>query len=135
MIRWIIFYADGSTFSWEDGPPEKAPRDYVEVIMQDEPFRNRRDLISGAGTTYQYYCWHGDRWIIHDESGLEQYKSLFKDNPIILRGFYIEDEHFWGIHDRALDYPDWKGMETRLVRASQWPNVLPVEQTEALTGG
>ena len=29
-LRWCIFYADGSTFSFEDGLPEAAP--YVGVI-------------------------------------------------------------------------------------------------------
>lgn len=120
MIRWVIYYADGSTYSNEDGPPENAPRDYCEVIMQDEPFRNQRDIISGAGTVYQYFCWHGDRWVIHDDSGLRQYKQLFGDKAIVLNGFYIEDEKFWAIHNKALDHPDWKGMQTRLVRASSW---------------
>lgn len=120
MVDWKVFYADGSTYSSKDGPPEKAPKDYAEVVMQYEPFRDRRDIISGAGTTYQYYCWHGDRWIIHDDSGLEQYNALFKDKAIVLRGFYIEDEKFWAIHQQAVDDPEWKAMETRLVRASQW---------------
>ena len=39
-LRWIVYYQDGSTFSSEDGSPEKAPRDYVQVVMQDEPFRH-----------------------------------------------------------------------------------------------
>jgi hypothetical protein len=119
-MRWLIYYADGSSYSSEDGPPEQAPRDYCEVIMQDEPSRDRRDIISGAGTTYQYFCWHGDRWIIHDDSGLRQYNQLFGDKAIVLNGFYIPDEQFWEIHDRAVDHPDWQAKETRLVRASKW---------------
>lgn len=121
MRRWLIYYAGGSTYSNEDGPPEKAPRDYVQVIMQDSPFINGRDIISGAGTTYQYFCWHGDRWIIHDDSGLRQYNELFGDKAIVLNGFYIADENFWAIHQEAVDSPDWQGFEfTRLVRASKW---------------
>ena len=123
MVDWKIFYEDGSTFTNKDGGPEDAPKNYVEVVMQYEPFRDRRDIISGAGTTYQYYCWHGDRWIIHDDSGLEQYNALFKENPIVLRGFYIEDEKFWAIHTQAVNDPEWQGFtSTRLVRASAWPS-------------
>lgn len=132
-MKWIIYYSDGSTFSNEDGPPEKAPRDYVQVIMQDEVFQGRRDIISGAGSNYQYYCWHGDRWIIHDDSGLRQYNQLYGDKAIVLNGFYIEDEKFWEIHCKAVDHPDWQGVETRLVRASEWPErVIPPDQTEAV---
>jgi hypothetical protein len=131
MIRWVVYYADGSTFSSADGGPADAPRDYVQVIMQDEPFRDQRDIISGAGTTYQFFCWHGDKWIIHDDSGLQQYNALFGDKAIVLRGFYISDEDFWEIHGRAVDHPDWQGKETRLVRASTWAptEVRPVPGT------
>lgn len=123
MLRWLIYYADGSTYSSEDGPPENAPRDYVEVVLQEDEFRGRKDVISGAGTTYQYFCWHGDRWIIHDDSGLRQYNDLFGEKAIVLNGFYIEDEKFWAIHQQAIDNPDWATRETRLVRASAWaPN-------------
>lgn len=132
-LRWLIYYQDGSTFSSDDGPPEKAPKDYVQVIMQDEPFRDRRDIISGAGTNYQYYCWHGDRWIIHDDSGLEQYNALFGDKAIVLRGFYIEDERFWAIHEKAVDHPGWKRKETRLVRASAWAEREVPGTTEVVT--
>jgi hypothetical protein len=121
--RWLIYYADGSTFSSEDGAPGEAPRDYVQVILQEDHFRDRRDVISGAGTTYQYFCWHGDRWIIHDDSGLRQYNQLFGDKAIVLNGFYIDDESFWGLHQSAIDNPEWPAKETRLVRASKWaPN-------------
>jgi hypothetical protein len=120
ILRWLIYYADGSTFSSEGGTPAEAPRDFVQVIMQDDPFRQQRDIISGAGTVYQYFCWHGDRWIIHDDSGLRQYNQLFGDKAIVLNGFYIEDDKFWEIHGRAVDHPDWQGMQTRLVRASKW---------------
>ena len=134
MVDWKVFYADNTTFSSKDGPPEKAPKDYVEVVMQYEPFRDRRDIISGAGTTYQYYCWHGDRWIIHDDSGLEQYNALFKDKAIVLRGFYIEDEKFWNLHQAAVDDPEWQGFaETRLVRASLWVAREVPGTTEAVT--
>lgn len=120
-LRWIVYYADGSTFSSDDGPPEKAPRDYCEVIMQDGSSPEyERDIISGAGTVYQYFCWHGDRWIIHDDSGLRQYNQLFGDKAIILNGFYIEDDKFWEIHQRAVDDPDWQRSTTRLVRAGSW---------------
>ncbi len=120
-LNWIIYYADGSTYSNNDGPPENAPRDYCEVIMQDEPRLGGRDIISGAGTVYGYFCWHGDRWIIHDDSGLRQYNDLFGDKAIVLSGFYIEDEKFWEIHQKAVDNPDWQQYpSTRLVRASKW---------------
>lgn len=120
MTDWVVYYSDGTTFSSEQGTPDKAPRDYVQVIMQDNPRLKMRDVIDGAGTDYQFYCWHpeGDCWIIHDTNGLEQFLA---SNPsgIYLRGYYIPDDAFWKIHSAAID-SNWKGLPVRYVRASDW---------------
>jgi hypothetical protein len=117
-MRWMVFYADGSTFSSDQGAPEDAPKDYVEVVLQES--KEGRELIDGMATDYEFYCWHGDRWIIHNQNGLDQYLAMPDSPKVYLRGFYIPDEQFREIHIAALDHPDWQGLDTRIVRASEW---------------
>ncbi len=55
-MRWCIFYTDGTTFSSEDGTPEDAPLDGIQVIA---------DKLDGQ-PQYLYdrdfYFWTGDSW-------------------------------------------------------------------------
>jgi hypothetical protein len=119
--RWTVYYSDGvteSTFSSGQGTPGDAPKNYVQAIVQENA-DGGRDLIDGMGTNYEFYCWHGDRWIIHNQNGLEQFLALDRKG-IYLRGYHIADEAFREQHLKALDDPVWQDLSTRIVRASEW---------------
>jgi hypothetical protein len=113
MLEWIIYYSDGSTFSSKDGGPQKTPRNYVQVVMQTNDHMGGRDLMD----YHDHYGWHNDRWLPHDLSGITQYKDDPSiENKIVLNGYWIADSEFWKIHNQALDDPEWKDLQTRMVR-------------------
>jgi hypothetical protein len=67
-VDWKIYYGDGSTFSNEDGPAEKAPCGRViAVAFYDQD--NRRRVCHQA----DYYIWDGVRWYSADINGYMQY--------------------------------------------------------------
>ncbi len=111
MAEWVIYYAGGPTFSSKDGHARNAPRDYVQVVMQETAAG--RDVLEH----HDHYCWHNDRWIPHDASGLAQYKNdpTIKEK-VVLNGYWIADEAFWKLHNTALDHPEWKHLQIRFVR-------------------
>lgn len=112
MTDWIIYYKGGGTFSSKGGQPSEAPRDYVQVVMQDNEHFGR-DLMD----TWDHYCWHDGLWIPHDASGLEQYNADSSiSEKVVLNGYWTTDSAFWTIHNAALDNPDWKGLPVRIVR-------------------
>lgn len=74
MIRWIIYYTDGSDYSHEDGPPESAPGSGVAAVVQE-------DDVVGAEIHMQhdFYCYDEalfGGWYAHDYFGLSQYLAL-----------------------------------------------------------
>ena len=86
---WVIYYADGSSYSSLDGPPEDAPRMYVQCIAI-------ADISCGHYTLaeFNFYCWHGDEWIPHDTGGLLQYLAAPGKEKIVLQGYWINRKVF-----------------------------------------
>lgn len=68
MIDWKIYYADGSTFTNEGGPPEMAPSGGVICIAYYDD-DGRRHICHAA----DYYVWNWGRWVNADSSGFWQY--------------------------------------------------------------
>lgn len=68
MIRWRIYYGDGTTYDCETGSAWNAPGLGVQVCMHDSAEHGR---FSQA--RYDYYVWYGDRWVGVDLFGLWDY--------------------------------------------------------------
>ena len=60
---WKIFYADSSSFTNEDGPPEQAPKCGVLAIVFYN-LDNRREIIASKD-----FLWYDETPIYQDESG------------------------------------------------------------------
>ena len=79
ILRWVIWYDDGSTYSSDDGAPETAPLDGIQGIREwDDEGTTARYLAR------DYYEWTGDGWRCGDLSDLE--KWLRHDRPQLKYG-------------------------------------------------
>ncbi len=99
MIDWIIYYADGSSFTSADGRPEDAPRQGVQVIAQANPEVGRR-LYWDQDT----YCWQGGEWVPHVRYQCERYMDTTKF-PVRLCGYWVRDSSFKAIMKEAISDP------------------------------
>ncbi len=91
MTRWRIYYDDGSTFSFEDGPAEDAPLDGVQVIV--ERFENGNVQIHEG---CDYYYWTGDCWAYGAINDLERWlRGVF---PKLKYGRFTRND----VHKRAV---------------------------------
>lgn len=67
MVRWRIYYADGSTFDSTMGDPWEAPGLGVVCIVQGDP-----DTGRGVQSRWDWYAWRRDTrdWWGHDGFGI-----------------------------------------------------------------
>ena len=112
MIDWIIFYDDGSSFTNEDGLPESAPKDGVQII-------GTRDI--GVGVRWRqntdHYCWQDGTWIGHSKEVLHHYKRRCLERniePLTLNGYELPDNEYYKIVNQATNDP-------RLVKTAVHP--------------
>jgi len=104
--KWKIYYGDGSTYFSEEGPPEKAPKINVQVIIFEDKAHGWAN-ISGQ----DYYVWEdrgqGYMWWGCDRTGLDYYLFHSPGKKVALMGRFIEDDHFDEILKRAMTDPDF----------------------------
>lgn len=101
MIEWIIYYADGSSFTSEDGPPEAAPRTGIQVVVNRSPKRGKQPWHS-----HDYYCWQEIEWVPHSIGGLHDYLAdRSVEKHIVLRGLAIPSQRFMDIWEKAVRDP------------------------------
>lgn len=100
-MRWRIYYADGSTYSSEDGPGEEAPPYGMQVILQADEVTGTRRLRYG-----DFYTYHAeaDEWMAHDLPGM-----IFQmtDRGYIKHGAAIPVDQWRAIYAAACDDPDF----------------------------
>lgn len=68
VMRWKVYYDDGTTFSSDDGSAEKAPLDGVQAVVQYHP-NGRNEVLEG----HDYYWWTGDCWAYGRVNDLERW--------------------------------------------------------------
>ena len=92
MIRFRIYYGDGSTYS---GDPYLAPQTGVQVVAQE----NRKRLISGKDA----YCWKPESgWHGCDTLGMWDYLFSYRGPKAVLFGREMQrDEDFFALRRRA----------------------------------
>ena len=105
MARWSVFYADKSSFSSEDGPPEAAPGLGVISIAQENEVQGERSYIQHMT---DYYIWLGTHWLGCDLFRLWQYIFVEKHsfNKVALAGQTIGNSEFLAIDQKAKERRD-----------------------------
>jgi hypothetical protein len=96
---WIIYYDDGRSFTSDDGPPEQAPKDGVQVVAL-------KDIAVGKilWHGYDYYCWHKEGcWIPHTETGMKFYLSKADEPGIVINGYWIPPQRWTAIYNAAVE--------------------------------
>ena len=70
--RWRAYYADGSTYSHRDGPPESAPGFGLVAIAQDGDPRDPHAPAREIQHRWDWYFWEPERgeWWGADLHGL-----------------------------------------------------------------
>lgn len=102
-MEWTIIYEDGSEFTSEDGTPEEAPPEGVQVIIDANPIVGRRVLTSPLGF---YWYENGEWWVCLDFMGKGFTDYLRKPGYKVIKfGSTIGDDEFRALHDRAVDDP------------------------------
>ena len=105
-MQWIVYYADGSSFTNEDGPPENAPRDGVQAVAIANDKIGKALWHGGTSENFAFYCWHGalddGEWVPHDQHGLIEYLRQPGAIKIVLRGYAIPIAAFRTIYDAAV---------------------------------
>jgi hypothetical protein len=97
MIDWKIYYADGSTYSNEDGEAAFAPGGGVIcVAWYDQD--NRRRLAHGA----DYYICDEGRWFGVDAAGFWQYMAE-PGHKVVKLGRMTGDLNFRLIMSKAMN--------------------------------
>jgi hypothetical protein len=97
MIRWRVYYGDGTTFSDQDGLPEDAPTTNVMCCAwYDED--NRRRLAHAA----DYYWFEDGRWYGSDLFGLWDYLAR-PGLKIVKFGRMIGDLQFREVMSTAMN--------------------------------
>lgn len=101
-MEWKIFYDDGSTFSSEDGSPEKAPGWGVIAIVENDD-RVGRTITS----RWDHYCHHTDGWYGHDLVGLMDCLAQPGLNAVC-HGRTVSNDIWEAINKAANEDPDFK---------------------------
>ena len=107
--RWRIWYADGSTFTSEDGDPADAPGAHVVVVAQTSPARDHAYTMSGQSLNtvhgYDWYIYSQGSWFATNLMGLCQY--LLDPGPKVIKmGRWVPPDVFdWAMSEAAV----WNG--------------------------
>lgn len=96
---WVIYYADGSAFSSQDGSPDEAPARGVQVVIQHCE-RHGQEMV----TNRHWYVWDRGRWV-----GLETVDALWDylwrlGWKRVLSGRVIDHERYNNMLRQARDY-------------------------------
>lgn len=107
-IEWIVFYADGSSFTNLDGGPERAPRSDALCIAAYSKDHGR---MIWHGTDYFIWetqwgegCGNGE-WVSVDREGLSDYLDRPGATKIRIRGRHVPPGVFWSLYERANSDP------------------------------
>ena len=104
-MNWKIWYIDGSTFSSQEGTPQKAPGLGVIVIVVESDDHGWRSVIN------DYYIWDCrggyTGWWGVDRAALEEYLFYYTGYKVALMGRMTSNTEFDQIFERAMNDPDF----------------------------
>lgn len=102
MRKWIVYYGDGTRFTWEDGTPFDAPRTNVQLIVVEDDKEDQDGWLFQSDAEYYYYDSHLDIWYVADTFAM--YDILIRcRTPLVLFGRYIDRDQFNAILRKAVD--------------------------------
>jgi hypothetical protein len=98
VLGWRVWYNNGTTFSNEDGLPEEAPLDGIQIIVE---------WLDNGQRHYHYgrdfYIWTGDRWNHGYQREFDTWvRNLLKQ---IKYGYCTSDENYEKIIKEAKSWP------------------------------
>lgn len=103
MTRWIIFYADGTTFSDEDGDPIDAPSAGVIAVKQ-----RKKDGIENLQSRGDYYWYDAvdDWWYDGNIIGIVERLTMMnrRGKILVFLGRYIPTDSYERIKREAQDH-------------------------------
>jgi hypothetical protein len=102
-----IYYADGSTYEGEDGPPTGDRARHVQAILQDDRYVGVHGLTQSSA-----YGWRDGEWI-----GLDWFDvwDFLLDSGIIVFGSTVRREEYKAIMDRVnADKHGWLADELKV---------------------
>lgn len=86
-MKWSVFYVD-TTFTSDDGAPEDAPLDGVQVAINCFG-DGTREIVQG----HDYYLWIEDRWSGGTQADLERWVRAGYVSPGRVKFGLIVGEH------------------------------------------
>jgi len=107
MLRWRIYYGDGSTFDNLQGSPDEAPPFGVQFIVQIYADDKKRDTLKQAD---YFVMLESGTWVGSDITGILD--KLIHRIPFtgLLVGRWIEVEDYEALQlkvARDKDFPGW----------------------------
>jgi hypothetical protein len=97
-LQWKIYYGDGTTFSNEDGGPEDAPADNVQVIGQRNSTVGREVLCEK-----DFYVFEDNTWVAMDDDGM---KAYFRRVGLLKQAETMPTEKFRKLYSLAVVDPE-----------------------------
>lgn len=68
MSEWVVYYEDGTSFSWRDGVAHEAPRRGVLIVANLD-----KEVGRVLHHRADFYIWRHDQWLPSDKFGLMDY--------------------------------------------------------------
>ena len=98
-MRWCIYYSDGSTYSYKDGPPQNAPVTGVQFVAQVNKANKWVALCN-----CDFILWDErdgiEQWYPADNSGRENYMRKEGWRKVLICE-WIGDESYEKLSDRV----------------------------------
>lgn len=128
-MRWKIYYADGSTFSWSNGSWEQAPR-WAVLFLLTEDRQHGRYVDFG----HDFYIWWPGAekpWGV-DMIGLIDYLRQTEDEQAHLRLCEIDWERLPGVkYGRLIGRAEFEKMHTLANNDPDFPARTAYQPEEA----
>jgi hypothetical protein len=95
-MRWRLYYENGSVFTDADGTPWDAPRQAVQMAVQEDPRVGYRYV---SGEDYFYYEAERGGWNVTAQWGMFDH-LLRAARPCVLFGRQMSDAGWSALHGR-----------------------------------
>ena len=106
MIRWRVYYGDGTTLDNTQCSVFELPTQDVQAVVQFD-LSVGRIVLNGLSV----YCWHDKdtEWKAHDYVGMWDYLFHVQGPKYLLFGKTISNEDFFRIRQEAIADKDFLG--------------------------
>ena len=98
MVKWRVYYGDGSTYSDLDGEAWDAPTQDVQILVRPS---NKGSRGFRAMHAKDAYVWKNGEWCGVDVMGLWDYLLNTRGPTKVIFGRWASDDTFDAIYKRA----------------------------------